>query len=221
MDAAIAHAPFEGVGSFYGGLLHPLYVPTHVLAVVGTGLLMGRQAPRWRWFPPASYVAGLAVGFAAMISAYAPQSAGAVLLAAAAASGALVALARPLPEILGCALALMTGLALALDSPPGGISVREANVILIGTFCGATILLLGVVELTIMLRREWQRIGCASSGLGLPPVPSWGLRCGSRDEPDGFRSKVTGSYIHSMNRRLPSVASRDPQSSYQRRGGAP
>jgi hypothetical protein len=94
-----------------------------------------------------------------MISAYAPQSAGAVLLAATAASGGLVAFTRPLPGILGCALALMTGLALAFDSPPGGISVREANVILIGTFCGATILLLAVVELTTMLRREWQRIG--------------------------------------------------------------
>jgi urease accessory protein len=175
MDAAIAHAPFEGVGSFYGGLLHPLFVPTHVLAVVGTGLLMGRQAPRWRWFPPASYVAGLAVGFAAMISAYAPQSAGAVLLAAAAASGALVALARPLPEILGCVLALMTGLALALDSPPGGISVREANVILIGTFCGATILLLGVVELTIMLRREWQRIGVRILGSWIAASAIMGL----------------------------------------------
>jgi hypothetical protein len=64
-----------------------------------------------------------------------------------------------LPGILGCALALIVGVALALDSPPGGISVREANVILIGTFCGATVLLLAVVGLTTMLTREWQRIG--------------------------------------------------------------
>jgi hydrogenase/urease accessory protein HupE len=161
VDAATAHAPFEGAGSFYGGLLHPLFVPAHAIAVMGMGLLVGQQAPRWRWrWPaPASYVVGLGVGFAAMISAVAPGPAEEILLAATAACGALVAVERPLPEILGCALALSTGVALALDSPPGVISVREANVIVIGTFCGATMLLLAVVVLTAMLCRHWQRIG--------------------------------------------------------------
>jgi urease accessory protein len=159
VDAAMAHAPFEGAGSFYGGLLHPLFVPAHAIAVMGMGLLVGQQAPRWRWPAPASYVVGLGVGFAAMISAVAPGPAEEILLAATAASGALVAVERPLPEILGCALPLSTGVALALDSPPGVISVREANVIVIGTFCGATMLLLAVVVLTAMLCRHWQRIG--------------------------------------------------------------
>jgi hydrogenase/urease accessory protein HupE len=159
IDAAMADAPFKGAGNFYGGLLHPLFVPAHVLAVVSTGLLIGRQRPRLRWLAPASYVVGLAVGFAAMMSAYAPQFAAEVLLAAAAVSGGLVAFARPLPEILACALALTTGLALAFDSPPSVISVRDANVILIGTFCGAIVLLFAVVKVTSALRREWQRIG--------------------------------------------------------------
>jgi urease accessory protein len=159
MDVARAHAPFEGAGSFSGGLLHPLFVPAHMLALVATGLLISRQVHRWHWLAPASYVVGLAIGFTAMMSAYAPQSAGEALLAATVVCGGAVALPRPLPGILGCALALIVGVALALDSPPGGISVREANVILIGTFCGATILLLAVVGLTTMLTREWQRIG--------------------------------------------------------------
>jgi hydrogenase/urease accessory protein HupE len=159
IDTATAHAPFEGAGSFYGGVLHPLFVPAHALAIIGTGLFIGQQMPRWSWQAPASYVTGLTVGFVEMISALAPISAVDILLAAAATNGALIALARPLPEFLGCALALTTGAALALDSPPGAISVTEANVILIGTFCGATVLLLAVVELTAMLCREWHRIG--------------------------------------------------------------
>jgi hydrogenase/urease accessory protein HupE len=159
IDAATAHAPFEGAGSFYGGVLHPLFVPAHLLAIMSTGLLVGQQLPHWHWQAPASYVAGLTVGFAAMISAFAPVPTVEILLAVTATSGALIALARPLPELLGCALAITTGVALALDSPPGVISVREANVILIGTFCGATMLLLAMVELTAMLCREWQRIG--------------------------------------------------------------
>src|SRR6185437_1747859 len=82
----------------------------------------------WGWLLPGSYVVGLAVGFAALISAYAPQWAAEVLLGTTALCGGVVALARPLPGIVGCALAFTRGLALALDSPPGGVSVTEANV---------------------------------------------------------------------------------------------
>jgi urease accessory protein len=153
-DAALAHPAFEGASGFYGGLLHPLLVPAHALTITVTGLLGARQAPRWQ--VPACYATGLAVGFAAMMAAYAPQSAGEVLLAAAGLSGVLVAIARPLPHPLSCALALTTGASLALDSPPGGISVAEANLTVLGTFCGAIILLLAVLELTKLLSRDWQ-----------------------------------------------------------------
>ena len=155
MDAALA----GGARTFQEGLLHPLVVPAHVLAVLGTGLLVGQQGSRWGLLAPGSYVAGLAIGFATMIAAVAPVFAAEAILAAAAISGALVALSRPLPALLGCALALTTGVALALDSSPGGISVPDANVVLTGTFCGAVILLLAVVRLTTMLCRTWQRTG--------------------------------------------------------------
>ena len=95
-----------------------------MLALIATGLLIGRQVPRWHWFAPASYLVGLAIGFTAMMSAYAPQSPGEALLGATVVCGGAVALARPLSGILGCAMALIVGVALALDSPPGGISVQ-------------------------------------------------------------------------------------------------
>jgi hydrogenase/urease accessory protein HupE len=155
LDAATA----GGARDFHGGLLHPLLAPAHALAVLGTGLLIGQQVPHWRWPAPASYVAGLGVGFAGLIAAFAPTLAAEALLAATAASGALVALARPLPEFLGCVLALATGVALALDSSPGGISVPEANVVVLGTFCGAVILLLAVVQLTTMACRPSHKLG--------------------------------------------------------------
>lgn len=155
MDAAMA----AGARTFQDGLLHPLLVPAHALAVLGTGLLIGQQARRWRWPAPASYVAGLGVGFAAMMQAFSPTVAAEVLLAATATSAALVALARPVPELLGYALALATGVALALNSSPGGISVREANVVVLGTFCGAVILLLAVARLTTAARRPLHKIG--------------------------------------------------------------
>ena len=159
VGAATAHVPFEGGEGFFGGVLHPLFIPTHVLAILGAGLLVGQQMARWPWTAAAGYGAGLVAGFAAIVSAVVPQWAGEVLLAIAAVSGFLGALAWPIPKTLLSALALVTGLVLALDSPPHVTSVRDASVILLGTFFGAIILLLVVVEGTIALSREWQRLG--------------------------------------------------------------
>jgi len=159
IEDASAHPPFAGAIGFYGGLLHPLFVPTHTLAILGLGLFIGQQTPRGRWSAAVAYATGLGAGCAAMLSAFAPQVAAETLLAAAAVCGALVALARKVPLLIACVLALVIGLALALDSPPGGISVRDANVTLLGTFCGAVILLLAVLQVVAILRRDWQRLG--------------------------------------------------------------
>ena len=175
VNGGLAHVPFEGAGNFYGGLLHPLFTPTHALAVLALGLLAGQQLPRWRWPQPLAYVVGLGVGFAVMVSALPPGPAGEILLATAVASGMLVALAQPLSPTLGCALVFTAGVALALDSPPGVISVSEANVIIIGTFCGATILFLALRELVAKLRRHWQRIGVRIVGSWLAAIALMGL----------------------------------------------
>jgi len=159
IEPATAHGPFEGGSGFFGGVVHPLFVLAHVLAIVATGLLVGQQMPRSPWFAVSCYAAGLVAGFAAITLAFVPRLAGESLLAAAAVSAALTALARPIPKFLIVVLTLVTGLALGLDSPPHVTSAQEASAILIGTFCGAVILLLVVAEGTIMLWREWQRLG--------------------------------------------------------------
>ena len=40
---AQAHVPIEGVGGFYGGLLHPILVPAHALALLALGIFIGRR----------------------------------------------------------------------------------------------------------------------------------------------------------------------------------
>src|SRR6516165_4061827 len=139
IEEACAHPAFAGATGFYGGLLHPLFVPAHAIAVLSLGLLIGQQLPHGRWPVALAYAAGLGIGFAAMISAFAPRFSAEALLAITAIVGALVALARAVPWPTICVLALAAGIALALDSSPGGISVRDANVIIVGTFCGALI----------------------------------------------------------------------------------
>lgn len=163
---AVAQMPLGGARNFPEGVLSPLLTPAHALAVLGTGLLLGQQKAGGDWPLAASYAAGLTAGFAAMVAAVSPALAAEALLASTALTGALVALARPLPRLAGCALALASGAALALDSSPGGIRVAQANITLAGTFCGALILLLAIARATALLRRDWQ-------GIAVRVVGSW------------------------------------------------
>jgi len=167
---ALAHPAYEGATGFCGGLLHPLLVPAHALAVSGAGLLVGLQPARRRLPAVAAFAAALALGFGAMMLAFAPQTAGLVLLAATVLCGALAALARPVPVVPGGALALVAGAALALDSPPSGISVAVANITLLGTFCGALVLLAAVAGLTAKLAHGWRRLGVRILGSWIAAV---------------------------------------------------
>jgi len=150
----------EGLGGgFYGGLLHPVLTPTHGLALLGLGLLIGQQPAGKRLLPLLLFALALAAALLALAFAVGETPAGDVLLMAVALSGALVAAAFRLPLLVLGPLALAIGAAIGLDSPPEVISVQEGVVMLIGTGLGATIALGLVVEGAARMARDWQRIG--------------------------------------------------------------
>jgi urease accessory protein len=158
---ASAHSVF-GVTGFAGGLLHALLVPTHLMAVVALALLIGQQ--RWVHGAVIAYAAAMIAGLGAIALAYVPTRAEQGVLAVAASAGLLVALGRPLPRPVGVLLAAAGGLALALDSPPEAISLRDANLALLGTATGAVIVLLALLQGTTRFTRGWQRIGARIVG---------------------------------------------------------
>ena len=158
---ASAH-PVFGVTGFAGGLLHALLVPAHLIAVVALALWIGQQGRGHG--AVIAYAAAIIAGLGAIALAYVPTRAEEGVLAVAASAGLLVALARPLPRSLGVLLAGATGLALALDSPPETISLRDANLALLGTAIGAVIVLLALLQVTTRLTRAWQRIGARILG---------------------------------------------------------
>ena len=160
---ALAHPPPLGIGGVPGGVLHPFFVPAHALAIVGLGLLVGQQET-WGRAAPFAAIAALIVGLAAMTLGYVPMLMSEALLVLALVTGGLVALARPLPKSVGCGLGAAIGFAVALNSPPEVVSVREANLMLIGTGFGATILLILAVEGASRLKRPWLRIGARILG---------------------------------------------------------
>jgi urease accessory protein len=148
--------------ALFAGLLHPLVVPAHVLAIAALALLIGQQG--WSRTAPIAYAVAALLGLGAIAMAYVPKFAEENLLALAAITGLLVALARSLPQALGVLLATTIGLTLAFDSPPEALSLMEANLTLLGTALGAVLLLLALLQGTARLRHHWQRIGARVAG---------------------------------------------------------
>jgi urease accessory protein len=160
---ALAHPTPLGLRGFWGGVLHPLFVIDHVMAVLALGLLMGSQQ-RWQWPPPIAYAAGIAAGLVIMVSGAVPLYANEAILGIAVVAGMLAALALPLPPWLGAALAGILGVAIALDSPPEVPSVSEANLMLLGTAIGATAFMIAVWQAARHARARWAQIGVRAAG---------------------------------------------------------
>lgn len=156
--AAFAHGPVEGIGAFYGGLLHPLMVPVHLLSLVMLGLLAGQAGMRAMRHSHAGFLSGLLPGLGLAIVAW-QQPVETPLLLVTAVTGLIVALQWKLPlaglyTLAGCAIGLMIG----IDSGPDGGTRGQRLAALLGTGLGAFACLLLTADLSERVRRHWQLV---------------------------------------------------------------
>ena len=142
-----------------GGLLHPIAVPAHAIALLALGLLISQQRVRARVVAIVLFVVALIAGLGAIVGGVGPTSALDVLLAATALTGLLVALGRPMPIAVCAPLAAIIAGTLGLDSPPEVLAISDATMMLIGTGIGAAVALAIVVLCASYLTAQWQRIG--------------------------------------------------------------
>jgi hydrogenase/urease accessory protein HupE len=163
VQPAFAHPPPLGIGGFPGGLIHPLFVPAHAMAVLALGLLIGQQAT-WTRLAATSFVAGLAVGLGVMTLGVVPTLMNEFVLGGALLAGLLAAFGRSVSETVGCVLAVLLGFCIALDSPPEAISLTEANLMLIGTGVGASALLIAVIAIAFRRKEIWTRVAARIIG---------------------------------------------------------
>jgi urease accessory protein len=141
------------MSALLGGLLHPLLVPAHVIALVGLGLLACQQGARIRRAMVVTFAAGLLAGLVAV------EDADVVALLCAATAGLLAAFARPAPMLLAAPLAAVAAAAIELDSVPEEISMRATVLALAGTMITATLTLILVAAIGACRTHHWQRIG--------------------------------------------------------------
>jgi len=120
------------------GLVHPVSTSAHVIALVGLGLIAGRTFLPAGAATIAAFAVGLAAGLSAIAWGVGETPAGDVLLASATLCGLIAAAGVTAPVSVAMPVALVSGAALGLDSPPQSILLGEAVATLIGTGCGGT-----------------------------------------------------------------------------------
>ena len=154
---AWAHAPVMGIRGVLGGVLHALLIPEHGASLVALGLVLGRQQPRARRSGLLMFAAALACGLVATGLAIEATLASDILLVATGILGLLIAAAWG-PPVLAWPLAVVAGLAFALDSAPETTSTDETIRMLIGSGLGAIVALALVAEGAGILRSDTQPI---------------------------------------------------------------
>jgi urease accessory protein len=132
------------------------FLPSHLLAVVALGLLVGQGA---RALLLALFALGLAAGAVAIASAVRETPAATVLLGIAALAGVIVVLAWTPPWPLAGALALTAGSAIALNAPPHALTIPAAIATQVGTAMAALVTLALIASIGASAERPWQRIG--------------------------------------------------------------
>jgi urease accessory protein len=160
-----AHTAIGGVGDFFGGVLHPLTTPTHLLVLIGLGLLVGQHSPLQLKIPlavfiPVSALALLFTTTGGVKTVYPP-----ILIGIALVAGVLVALGKPLPAIASGTLFALAALALGLDSAVETGTPMSIAKTLLGTWVG---LILTVADsayyLSFFTKEKWQQVGIRVAG---------------------------------------------------------
>lgn len=158
---AEAHSPIKGIGTFYNGLLHPILVPAHLLALIAVGLLIGQHTPRAsRLALPAFTTAVTLVLCLDLWTRPQPQW---VLLAIALAAGLAIAVARTGP-LVATLLVVAAGVAVAIDSAPDAVPADQVWLGLLGTGLGALLIVTYCGGLAAWFDRPWQQIAIRAAG---------------------------------------------------------
>jgi hydrogenase/urease accessory protein HupE len=161
---AAAHSPIKGIENFYSGLLHPVFVPAHLLLLIALGLLVGQKGVNEN---QASFLAFLITTAIGLIAAW--FSIGGekemYLLSGAAIIGLLVASNLPMRTHWCAIIAALAGLLIGMDSTQEALTGRKKFVTLLGTGIGIYLVFLYAMGLADYFNKKpWQKVGVRVMG---------------------------------------------------------
>jgi hydrogenase/urease accessory protein HupE len=155
----LAHGPISESDHFYHSLLHPLFVPSHLLLLIAFGLLLGQQGAKRSLPALASFSISLIAGLA-----YTSFSKGvevdAFLLTATVVIGLVVAAAQAVGLFLCAIAAAFVGFFTGLNALQETIPVTEKLVPLLGSGIGMMLIVLyAMMFADYFSNKVWQKIG--------------------------------------------------------------
>lgn len=161
---ARAHAPLDGVGEFYAGLLHPIVVPAELVAIAAVGLLLGFCGFKHCHYGIPALGGGLILGLAMGFTDAAGGTGSGLLFGIALVAAATVTAGIGLPVAVAAVLALVGGFAVGSDAQPEAQSFPPA--LLMGTATALSGTVVGLVVAAVVLSREkfWQEVAVRVAG---------------------------------------------------------
>lgn len=163
----LLHSPFEGIGAFYNGFLHPWIDPAQAILLVTLGALLGQRGlPTMRRDYPVfllAIAAGLVLHRLLEWTPGGPVPALVVALCA----GGLAASGLRVPALGVSGLTLAAGAWIGLATDTTDVAWGRETRFQFGAGLGAAWTLLVLAGVAELARRDWQKIG-------VRVVASWG-----------------------------------------------
>ena len=156
---ASAHSPIEGINTFYNGLLHPVFVPAHLLLLIALGLFIGQRGMEQNNLAMSAFLVASLTGLVAAWFSIG-MSPEIILVCSSAILGVLVASKLAVAPLWCTIIAAIAGLLIGIDSAQETLSGKEKFFTLLGTGVGVNLLLLYSTGLAnYMNGKAWQKIG--------------------------------------------------------------
>lgn len=162
--AAQAHTVIPGIVGFPGGLLHPLLVPAHTLALIAVGLLAGAFSRRMQAALLGAFAAAAIASFGLIAMAFSATAAETLILCLGAAIGLLLAANVTPPAPVAAILTAAVASAVIFDSVPQVLTVSGTALALIGTALSAITLAAAAALVAGALPRHVGAIGIRIAG---------------------------------------------------------
>lgn len=162
--AVFAHGQIEGLNEFYNGLLHPIFVPLHILVLVALGLLVGQQGLRKNRIALITTPIAIILGLAGTL--FLPAiNLDVYLLVTAIVLGLLIVTIPTLAWQWSAALGVLTGFLVGLDSSQESLNGMKWVISAVGNLLGIGLLILNSAGLADYSQgAAWKKVGVRVMG---------------------------------------------------------
>lgn len=169
-QTTLAHAPIQGISSFFNGMLHPILVPAHLLLLFAIGLLLGKQGLNKIEPTLVAYAIAATLGLALTWFAI-EVNFELALLALSVVLGLLITLQLSLPPHWCVLISCLAGFVLGIDSAQEQFFAKDRLFALFGCLVALHYIVLYPMALAESFHKKaWQQVGVRIAGAWIAAI---------------------------------------------------